>query len=125
MNVTFTIPIEIVSEANARDHHMVKARRVKNQKGLAYGHCLVHMGCKPKDDPLPGSFTITLTRIMGKRQRPFDSDNLQSAFKAVRDGIAMYLGIDDGSDRLTWRYGQEKGVDGRGAVRAEIGEAGK
>lgn len=37
-----------------------------------------------------------------------DDDNLPSAFKAVRDGIAEALGIDDGSDRYAWSYGQRR-----------------
>jgi len=37
-----------------------------------------------------------------------DDDNLPSAFKAVRDGIAEALSIDDGSDRYVWSYGQRR-----------------
>jgi hypothetical protein len=37
-----------------------------------------------------------------------DDDNLPSAFKAVRDGIAEAFGIDDGSDRYVWSYAQRR-----------------
>lgn len=37
-----------------------------------------------------------------------DDDNLPSAFKGVRDGIAEALGIDDGSDRYAWSYAQRR-----------------
>jgi hypothetical protein len=35
-----------------------------------------------------------------------DGDNLQSGFKAVRDGVADWLGVDDGSQLLDWQYRQ-------------------
>lgn len=123
MENVFDIPVEVISEANAKGkqrHWAVKGRRVNGQRGMAYATCQKHLGYKPKDTPLPGSFTITLTRIMIGRQRPYDGDNLQNALKAVRDGIADYLGINDGSDRLEWRYGQEKGAGVRGWVRVEV-----
>lgn len=41
-----------------------------------------------------------------------DDDNLRSALKAVRDGIAEKLGIDDRDPRVEWRYGQRKGMVG-------------
>jgi len=44
-----------------------------------------------------------------------DSDNVCSALKAVRDGIADGLGINDGDKRTKWVYDQfvskEYGVD--------------
>jgi hypothetical protein len=38
-----------------------------------------------------------------------DGDNLQSGFKAVRDGVADWLGVDDGDKRIDWQYGQRSG----------------
>jgi len=49
--------------------------------------------------------------------RRMDSDGVASALKAVRDGIADALGIDDGNSRITWIYGQERGEY---SVRVEI-----
>ena len=67
--------------------------------------------------PKSGTVAITLTRIA---PRVLDTDNLASAMKAVRDGVADALGVDDGSSRLTWRYAQEKGKTREYAVRVEI-----
>lgn len=123
MTTVFDVPVEVISEANAKGkerHWAAKGRRVKGQRGMAYAKCLQHLGCKPKDTPLPGNFTITLIRIMVGRQRPYDGDNLQNALKAVRDGIADYLGIDDGSNRLKWLYEQERGSGERGWVRVSV-----
>ena len=64
-----------------------------------------------------GSFSILLTRIAPCK---LDSDNVQRALSAVRDGVADALGINDGSDRLTWTYEQEK--QNAYGVRIEIRE---
>jgi hypothetical protein len=62
----------------------------------------------------PVSATITLTRIAPKR---LDDDNLQTVFKSLRDGVADWLEIDDGSPQLTWCYAQAKGQPREYAVR--------
>jgi hypothetical protein len=46
-----------------------------------------------------------------------DSDNLANALKPVRDEIAAWLGIDDGSPLLRWECGQ---VETRGAVGVAV-----
>ncbi len=120
--VVFTLPLELVSEMNRRDHWAVKHRRATRQKQSAYAHTIKHghrLCARARGNA--ACFLVKLVRIMRRRQRPFDGDNLQSAFKAIRDGIADALGIDDGSDRLTWEYSQEKG-DGKGMVRVALSE---
>ena len=99
--IEIELPIIVVSEANRRDHWRVRARRAANQKAM------IAVNCRHIIKPLPddASATITLTRL-GKRN--LDSDNLAGAFKAVRDAIAELLGVNDGSPRLNWLYGQEK-----------------
>lgn len=52
-----------------------------------------------------GREVIRVTLIAVIRRR-LDDDNLAGACKPLRDAIAMTLGIDDGSERLTWEYGQ-------------------
>ena len=42
------------------------------------------------------------------------------AHKAVRDGIADALEVDDGDTRLTWKYAQEKGKPKEYAVRVAL-----
>jgi hypothetical protein len=49
-----------------------------------------------------------------------DDDNLASGFKAARDGVADWLGIDDGSPRLSWRYGQRKSKPGEYAAEVSV-----
>lgn len=117
-DVTFDIPVEVLSEANRRECWQSKYRRFKKQRERVrvFAHeyrWLVAMECR---------IHITLIRIKGPRQRDFDDDNLRSAFKSVRDGIADVLGIDDGSNRLLWEYRQEKGE--KAGVRVEMREMG-
>lgn len=59
--------------------------------------------------------TVVMTRIAPRR---LDGDNLQSGFKAVRDGVADWLGVDDGDARIDWQYGQRAG--GPGVYKVEI-----
>lgn len=61
---------------------------------------------------------IYLTRIAPSNG--LDGDNLQGALKPVRDGVADYLQVDDGSPLVTWEYAQERGPKGEYAVRIEI-----
>ncbi len=50
--------------------------------------------------------------------RPMDDDNLAGAFKAIRDALAGWIGVDDGDTaRLRFRYAQERGS---WAVRIEF-----
>lgn len=93
------IPIAVVSEANAHTHWRMRQNRAKQQRravGLA-----LHRFTKPK---LP--VRVTMTRYS---PRKLDSDNLAGAFKHVRDEIAAWYGVDDGSDLYDWVVKQEKG----------------
>lgn len=95
----FVIPIRTMTEANTGGHWAVKAKRAKDQRGL--GRLMfqsLHLKGLPK--------VVTLTRLA---PRFLDGhDNLRSSIKHVVDGIADALGIDDGSNKVEWRYAQRK-----------------
>lgn len=114
------LPIRIVSEANRREHFRVVAKRKKQHRHLASFR--LHEAIGPVWIDPPPSAVITLTRI---GPRTLDDDNLASGFKACRDGVADWLGIDDGDKRLTWRYDQRKGKPKEYAAEVQIewGEA--
>jgi len=107
------LPVRTWSEANQRGHWGKRARRAKKQREAA--RLLVRAARVAL--PASGTVAITLTRI---GPRALDSDNLASGLKAVRDGVADALRIDDGSSRIEWRYAQEKGKPGEYAVRVAI-----
>lgn len=103
--ILVTLPMRTVSAMNTREHHMARYRRSKAQRttvALALRPA-VGNGFGKKHERL----VITLTRI-GIRQG-LDGDNLQASFKAIRDSVAEVIGIDDGSDRVEWRYAQRRG----------------
>ena len=100
------IPIRIVSEANSNEHWSKKSKRHKLQHLIIKSYLNSYLDFSIN---LP----VHLTLIRGA-PRLFDGDNLQTAFKYVRDAIAAYLtgnntpGQADSDPRITWNYKQEK-----------------
>ena len=107
--VEIYLRIPTVSEANKREHWAAKAKRVKSQRSTAKFETQDLLMLKM---PL----SVTLTRVS---PRPLDDDNLRGALKAVRDGIADRLGINDRDPRVAWLYSQRRGKKGEQAV--EVG----
>ena len=87
---------------NVREHYMVRARRVRDEKERV-GWELRRLNEKP---PLP--CVVTLTRLAPSSG--LDDDNLVGSLKSARDAVASWLGVDD-KDRATVRYeyAQERG----------------
>jgi hypothetical protein len=110
--VTVELPMRLPSMANLRLHWATKARTVKAQRsatglalrttGRAFLTAWQHMDANPRL-----RLHCLLTRV---GPRALDDDNLQGAFKAVRDEVAATFGIDDGSERWRWQYAQERGL---------------
>jgi len=63
---------------------------------------------------------VTLTRIAPDA---LDTDNLASSNKALRDELAVLLGIDDRSNDVAWAYAQRRGDVREYAVEVRITEA--
>ena len=128
MTVTVSIPMDLPSVANKREFWAVKAKRVKAQRNA------VTLALKPTllredlvwvswadgsrvggvrrvltNDPL-SPLVVTLTRVYAGRCRAYDSDNLVSAFKAVRDSVAACFGVDDADPRIRFVCAQERGA---------------
>ena len=101
--IEFTANVRIVSEMNQRCHWSVRKRRFDAQRTAVWAAWPRKRG---KAITLPMPVTVTLTRI---GPRKLDSDNLAGGAKACRDEIARILGVDDGSDAITFIYKQEKG----------------
>lgn len=98
------LPIRTVSAMNTREHWGARSRRARQHRDLAHLSLARHAKGLSKRYP---RMVVTLCRV-GIRQG-LDGDNLQASLKAVRDGVADALGIDDGSDRIEWRYAQRRG----------------
>jgi hypothetical protein len=101
-NIVMELPIETISEANTKEHWARKANRVKKQRADAFYYCRLKRGIIEVSPD--ATIKIKLVRLAPKK---LDNDNLVSAFKAIRDGIADWLKVNDGSDKITWEYDQE------------------
>jgi len=92
------LPVRTWSEPNLRGHWAKRARRVRQQRLAARTMVGTHLRTLPADDPLRAAapkLAVRLTRIAPRR---LDSDNLTATLKAVRDGVADALGLDDGDE---------------------------
>lgn len=111
-DLALKLPIRTVSELNQAEHWRSRHRRRKDQKrsvGLFLNTC--------KRPRLPCD--VWLTRIAPRQLDP--GDNLNSSFKAIRDQIATWLGVDDGdTSKVCWRYQQRRGEPREYAVLIEI-----
>lgn len=108
--VDIKLPIRVKSSLNMREHWAAKHRRsAKERRDVGL---VLNTQARPE---LP--CIVEMTRIA---PRKFDDDNLRGAFKAVRDQIAEWLGADDGSDLIEWRYAQERGEPKEYAIRIKI-----
>ena len=113
MKILVMLPLRTVSGANVREHWAAKAKRAKLHRFTARVMlCLDKKWCAKQNQ-----FAVKITRIAPKK---LDSDNLAISSKAIRDGIADAIGIDDGSDKYTWSYAQESGPPKHYAVRVEL-----
>lgn len=114
MRVKLTIPLKLKPEGNGLEHWRVVSKRRKEQHAAValmlrdYAPALIDQGFP---------VICTLIRVSAGK---LDSDNLQSAFKAVRDAVARELGVDDGGDDVVWCYEQRKGARGVYEVVIEI-----
>ena len=95
--ITTTLPLKIISVANARLNRFKLAAMNKAQRQTTK-HTMQALALPPAPP-----MTIVLTRIGPKT---LDTDNLAGGFKAARDGVADWLGVDDGHPGLDWQYAQ-------------------
>jgi len=99
-----TIPIWTCSEKNRHESRWIKAKRTAKQK-----HDTTLCVCtwiKRRDAWTKGPLVVTLCRVS---VGTLDTDNLQRALSAIRDGIAAALERGDApKDGIEWRYAQRK-----------------
>ena len=113
MRVTTELPLKIESVANLRENWRARSRRTRVHRAAAHYQLRV-AGVRP---PAGMLVQVQLVRIA---PRPLDDDNLASGFKAVRDGVADWLGRDDGSRDVRWSYSQERGQPHAYSCRIEV-----
>ena len=102
MSAVIRIPVRLVSVANLREHHAVKAKRTREHRGVAR---MLVLAARARWPERP--YLVIITRIGGRK---LDTDNLVASAKAVRDGISEALGVNDGDESAaSWGYSQRRG----------------
>ena len=113
--IRIVVPVKAVSLTNQREHWSRRHRRARMERITVWAYW------RAVEDLLPdgwSSAAVTLTRIA---PRALDvGDNLPAALKSVRDQVAEELGVDDASEKVVWRYAQERGTPGEYSVWIEI-----
>ena len=102
-----SIPVRVVSLANFRGHLHARAKIVAQQRKdarLVVRDLMAQIGHGYPQGCKITVISVILTRCGGRK---LDSDNLVSAFKAVRDGVAEGLGVDDGDASVAWSCWQD------------------
>jgi hypothetical protein len=104
-SVTLRPACRVISESNSRGHWSIAYGRARDQKQAvlaAWWWSPLGTGCFSST-----LFPVRVTLIhFGVR---LDDDNLSRAFKAVRDEVARLMGVDDGDERVEWRYERRTG----------------
>ncbi len=99
-----TLPLRLVTLENQREHWAKKAKRAKEQRSLAKWS----IGWHAFDFVGGDTSTAYIVRLTRVAPRKLDPGNFQGCFKHVQDGVADWLGIDDGDPRIEWVYQQEQ-----------------
>lgn len=105
--VRLTTPLQLVSEANQREHWATRYNRKVGQQGFM-------LNVLPLAGRLLKGACVKLIKLE-RYGRRMDSDNLVGSFKHVQDAIAAWLGADDGD--LEWAYAQAVDAEGCKGLR--------
>lgn len=107
-----SIPMKAESTANKREHWAAKHRRTKPQRNAAA------LLVKTRLHELGKARLVVLLERVSPGT--LDDDNLRSALKSFRDGVAAALRVDDATPLVRWEYAQRKGKPGEYAVDVSI-----
>lgn len=120
MKHTIEIPIRTISWLNIRGSFWRHQKRKKAEKSAMYIAWRTEFGGHPPQPPL----RVTFTRVA---PRSLDAgDNLESAFKYIRDELAQCMGLkNDAGTEVEWKSQQRKGGSKEYTVIVEIEELGE
>lgn len=110
-NVVILVPVRVESTPNIREHWQARAKRAREHKSATW------YSMKASKAPYALPCAVTLTRVA---PRSLDTDNLAAGLKAVRDGVALWLQVDDADPRIEWRYAQRRGGVREYGVEVEV-----
>jgi hypothetical protein len=94
------LPLAVETEANKRGDHWSKFRKRNNEQRL-----IVRLKAGEGGRGPPSRDQRIMVRIVVERPRELDSDNLSTAVKSVRDGVADWLSREkhDADPLTVWR----------------------
>lgn len=118
--IAFDLPIRLKSRAN--DH--TSNHWGKRSKTTEKQHGYVKMILSRDRTYLRTRLRLAglVVRMVRVAPLSLDDDNLAHAFKAIRDGIALELGINDRDERIAFVPDEERGRARQYAVRLEFYE---
>lgn len=114
--ISIPLSIHTISESNVKEHWRKSHTRHKQQKFITRTTLL--------SDKIPQKLPVKIT-MCRLSPRKLDSDNLQSAFKYIRDAIAEHFitgkapGRADDDSRFQWCYDQALSKDKYTRLRFE------
>lgn len=117
------VPLRTTNGQNAREHHMVRHRRVRAERAAIAWALATRT-------PPAGPVRVLMTRVSPPGAtgvwQPLDAhDNLRGALKAPVDAVAQWLGRDDADPSIEWRYAQRQGRAGQWAVEVQVESGGE
>lgn len=111
--ISHEFPLKVVTGANRWEHWSKRSARARTEKQVVAFE-MQQFKSRRALPPLPA--VVTFTRLAPQK---CDDDNLAGAFKAARDAVAALYGVDDGDERWTWRYAQERAKQYGTRIRIE------
>ena len=113
---SFHVPREIRS-GNARINNVGGSRWAYKAARQAWERDVLTLARVHRIPDANGRRRVTLTRIIGYRQRAFDRDNLAAGFKPVVDALVRgWLLVDDSEKHAELHFQQEKRDGVRGVL---------
>ncbi len=102
--VTITAAIRTPNPVNGSHRHWAAKSKIRKRQREA---TMLLTRAALNATPVKLPVVVTMTRLAPSSG--LDDDNLRPALKAVRDGIADVLGVDDRDPAVRWEYDQRRG----------------
>ncbi len=105
-----SLPLKTTNPLNGSHGHWSVASKARKLQRASVGAVtrarMAARGMRPWEPETRERAWVTLTRIAPSSG--LDDDNLRAALKAVRDGVADAMGINDRDPRVLWIYDQRR-----------------
>lgn len=107
--IMYPLRNEIVSEANRHNFWARKYQRTKNHRFTAKTFSKIAFDNASWHWDGNTNLTVSMTRVIKKRGKSMDDEQIAEALKATQSGIADALGIEDSDPHIKWVCSQRRG----------------